>query len=69
MKSDGTQTNPVVQIFTCGPQSAKCKCECAEGGTCEHKWDGPRAESEDEGELTCSKCGMGAMHHSLWTSP
>lgn len=67
--TDKQEIPPVVQIFMCGPSNAKCICKCAEGGPCEHKWDGPWVESEDEGEVTCSKCGMGAMHHSLWSSP
>ena len=38
--------------------------------TCNHQWDGPRMIlSGGLGEaMTCSKCGLDAMTHSLRTS-
>lgn len=47
-----------------------CYCDCAKGGPCEHDWQGWR-EFEDGcgGEQVCSRCGMGAMSHSLRVAP
>ena len=43
-----------------------CYCNCVNGGPCEHSFEG-WSESEDGrvGESVCSRCGMGAMGHSL----
>lgn len=45
-------------MILCGPKG------------CDHQWDGPWHEFEDGlgGEATCSKCGTGALNHSLWTA-
>lgn len=48
-----------------------CYCACAEGGPCEHEFQGWR-EFQDEdgcggGEAFCRRCGLGAMSHSLHT--
>ena len=67
--SESDQAPPVVAIHVCGPSSAKCKCECAKGGPCEHSWDGPGYETEYSSEASCSRCGMGAISHSLWCMP
>lgn len=47
-----------------------CYCACAEGGPCEHDFQGWRDIEDEEGrirggETVCSRCGMGAMSHSL----
>lgn len=44
-----------------------CYYGCANGGPCEHKWDGEWWESEDGcgWSATCSRCGMTAMSHNL----
>jgi hypothetical protein len=59
-----------VSVHVCGPQSAKCSCECPDG-PCEHVWDGELYTSSDGlGEsATCSRCGMVAMHHDMWVMP
>lgn len=46
-----------------------CYCDCAAGGPCEHDFQGWR-EFEDGrgGEQVCTRCGTGAMRHSLATS-
>lgn len=53
-----------------GGGTPTCKCRCPDG-LCEHVWDGPSHEFEDGcgWEVTCSRCGMGAMQHSMWTGP
>ena len=59
-----------ITVYACGPSTAKCKCQCPDG-PCEHKWDGPDEEF-DGGRgvsVTCSRCGMSAFQHSLWTGP
>lgn len=59
-----------VTVFACGPQSAKCRCNCnAESRDCEHKWDGPWKELERGGSVTCSRCGMTAIDHDMWVGP
>lgn len=58
-------------IFQCGPGNDKCKCECPDG-PCTHKWDGEGISGEYGGReesVTCSKCGMSAMSHSMWVGP
>lgn len=56
MPEDGDEDEKIT-VFACGPNDQ-----------CEHDFKGWR-EFEDGlgGETVCSKCGMGAMHHSLWT--
>lgn len=57
-------------FFHCRDCQAPCYCACPVG-PCEHVWDGPNADiRDDEGtflgaEVTCSRCGTGAMTHSL----
>ena len=47
-----------------------CYCACAEGGPCEHDFQGWREFDEGRGgERVCSRCGMGAMSHSLRCAP
>lgn len=56
-----------LKIFICGPSSAKCKCECGRlEGKCEHQWDGPFVSVEHGESVTCSRCGMDNMSHSMW---
>jgi hypothetical protein len=47
-----------------------CYCACPDG-PCQHDWTGGWREFEDGcgGEVTCARCGMGAMGHSLRTGP
>lgn len=47
-----------------------CYCACAEGGPCEHDFQGWRDIYDVDGdvcggEAVCSRCGMGAMSHSM----
>lgn len=47
-----------------------CYCACGDGGPCEHQFEGWRDIEDDEGnvcggETVCSRCGMGAMSHSM----
>ena len=56
-----------ITAFTCGPSRAPCKCSCPD--SCEHKWDGPVVMDETSSTVTCSRCGMSAMEHSLWVVP
>lgn len=47
-----------------------CYCACVERGPCEHKFENWRETHNDRGEVCggetfCSRCGMGAMSHSL----
>jgi hypothetical protein len=45
-----------------------CYCACADGGPCEHDWRGWREFDDGRGgEQVCSRCGLGAMSHSLRT--
>lgn len=45
-----------------------CYCACPDG-PCEHDFQGWRAfEDGNGGEQVCTKCGMGAMSHSLHTA-
>lgn len=44
-----------------------CYCACADGGPCEHEFQGWR-QTGSVGEQVCRLCGMGAMAHSLRTS-
>ncbi|HQF32014.1 MAG TPA: hypothetical protein PLJ34_11275 [Hyphomicrobiales bacterium] len=45
-----------------------CYCACAEGGPCEHDFSGWRDFDDGRGgEKVCSRCGMGAMSHTLHT--
>ena len=46
-----------------------CYCACVSGGPCEHNWQGYHEYETPEGghvaETVCTRCGMGAMGHSL----
>ena len=69
--SPRTPEELTASFFSCGPQSAQCKCECARGGPCEHQWDGKWVREEREGgggmeSSSCSRCGMLCIDHSLW---
>ena len=56
----------VITYHSCGPSTESCKCECADGGDCEHKWDGKELKMSGVYTTTCSRCGMPAIDHSLW---
>ena len=68
--AENTGPTPAM-LFQCGPSSTRCKCECGNEprGTCEHKWDGPWIELGDGGMASCSRCGMTADSHDMWTAP
>jgi hypothetical protein len=69
----------IVGFIACGPNTAKCKCQCPDG-PCEHVWDGPvigllgydtrlgRPYAFGRSS-TCSRCGMSAFDHDLRVSP
>lgn len=63
----GTDENVSAHI-NYGGGSGDCYCGCPDG-PCQHDWSGPwrDLESGHGGERTCSRCGMGAMQHSLHT--
>lgn len=43
-----------------------CYCDCANGGPCEHEFEGWREFDDGRGgERVCKKCGCGAMSHTL----
>ena len=46
-----------------------CYCNCANGGPCEHKWDGPGLDLDNGWTATCSRCGMTAMGHDMRNGP
>jgi len=54
-----TEEQNGLTVFMCG--ASKCK----------HEWDGPERITDDGrgAELTCSKCGMGAMEDIIWNGP
>lgn len=65
-----SKTEKAIEITatTCGPSTAKCKCDCPR--SCEHKWYGPEQDlGNGAWSVTCSRCGMDAMSHSLWVCP
>lgn len=43
----------------------RCYCDCAQGGPCEHKWDGKPYESDGLWSTTCSLCGTTSFSHSM----
>ena len=65
---DKKPEEPIV-IFECGPSQGPCVCECLTGGPCGHIFDGPEEVGENYNSATCSKCGMSAITHALWTAP
>lgn len=53
-------------IACCNIEAYTCYCDCPADGPCEHEFAGWRAfEDGNGGEQVCSKCGMGAMGHSM----
>lgn len=47
-----------------------CYCACTNGGPCEHDWTGPGVDlGEGAWSVTCARCGLDAMGHSLRTDP
>ena len=62
-------TDEPMSVFLCGPQTQTCACDCAQGGECEHQWDGPYVEIENGGSVTCSRCGGAALYHDMWVGP
>ncbi len=68
MSGKAEEKSPLV--FGCSSSSEQCRCRCPEG-PCEHKWDGPWVETDAHGgeSVTCSRCGMTSMGHSMWIGP
>ena len=68
VKMGATPANPVCSSF----DPTACYCACP-AGPCEHDFQGWR-DIEDShgcvsgGETVCSRCGMGAMTHSIRTA-
>lgn len=55
-------------IHVCrGASTSKCACRCPD--SCEHVWDGPYVDIEGGYAVTCSRCGMDSLTHSMWTLP
>lgn len=59
--------------FHCSDYEAICYCACPDG-PCQHEFSGWRDIHNDDGEVCggeqfCSRCGMGAMSHSMRTLP
>lgn len=48
-----------------------CYCACSTGGQCEHQWNGQGAKfyPSKGWSVTCSRCGMLALNHSLKNCP
>lgn len=57
---------PVSEVKTSFNPDA-CYCDCAGGGPCEHKWDGPIFRDEDDcmRSTTCSRCGLTSFSHDI----
>lgn len=55
----------------CNHNDNACYCDCANGGPCEHDWNGPVYESEDGcmQSSTCSHCGCTAFSHDMRVLP
>ena len=65
----GWDRNEVTVRKCCGGASQECYCACPDG-PCQHEFDGWREfEGGRGGEQVCSRCGMGAMSHSMRTGP
>lgn len=69
---EGGKVSDELTVHVCGPSRPTCKCNCPE--SCEHVRDGPWQELDFDGgggggTVTCSRCGMTAMSHSLWVGP
>ena len=45
--------------------TGKCYCACGTSGPCQHDWTGPWIEIENGGSISCSKCGMLSIDHSM----
>lgn len=54
-----------VELYSFDPNA--CYCNCPKG-PCEHDWQGWREFADGSGgERVCTRCGKGAMSHSLRT--
>ena len=55
---------------TCSHNDHACYCDCANGGPCEHNWDGwYEFEDGSGGTAVCTRCGASAMGHDMRTMP
>lgn len=61
-------------VFKCGPQTKTCHCTCGQEGerVCEHEFDETTYLRDESGRIVggtrvCSRCGLTAMEHSIWT--
>ena len=43
----------------------RCRCECKNGGPCEHDFSGPVVYTKNSGSVVCRHCGMTAMEHDM----
>ena len=63
-----------VGVHVSGGHSDTCYCACPDG-PCQHDWTGPLhdiLDSEDRpcgSEVSCARCGMGAMSHDFRFMP
>lgn len=57
--------------MSCNHNDDACYCACADGGPCEHDWNGPEYVSDDGcmQSATCSRCGCTAFSHSMRLLP
>lgn len=62
MRGEGWQVNKCWQN-----NKDACYCDCANGGPCEHDWNGEPYKSDDGlmWSATCARCGIAAISHSL----
>lgn len=62
-----TTPAPVLTIAVCGPSTdtCTCTCRCAEGGPCDHRFDGPEIVFENGATRTCRHCCMEAIAHDM----
>ena len=73
-KSRGWDPEKVSVHINRGGSSAQCYCACPDG-PCQHDWTGLGQDvlnDNDEPcgfEVTCARCGMGAMSHDLRFMP
>jgi len=59
--------DPTKAAFHCTDMEG-CYCACPDG-PCQHVWDGPEFTDDNCISVTCSRCGMPAIHHDLRHAP
>ena len=64
---------PKITAMACGPSNATCSCNCgkvdarSDEHLCEHDFQWPA--QKEATSTVCTRCGLDAMTHSLWTGP